>query len=399
MDGGVATLSRGRSADEPGSRRGLSPMDPNAPHTKHLLRKKKNQKRLRVRWCPDRDSLQCFDPSCRYVRRTGHRGACDRKNSAPSELWALVEPAPRAFAVLPGVLWGVSSCDQCPYFPPCRSRGLVVIPCTVVDSIPARDEGRGVPLIRVPSPWHRSNVRRLVLHPVVFAPSLHSASLPSRASLTFAPRPDSPSLRFFAVLFFFRLPLRLSSPNPPNALPLSPVLHAHPLFLPPSLSFPRDRPPPSTPLPHSWRFPRVLSVSARRACMCGLALAWALARSTRRRVWAGVRTANSPLWALVSPSRMLPLLAGHQRPRVSASRRRALQQGACAPRTRLAASHCHVFRRCRLKVLLLVVVVVVVVVLRNKNPPTPCLWQAPASTQKPKGKPGRPFFGAHGGGP
>jgi len=32
-------------------------------------------------------------------------------------------------------------------------------------------------------------------------------------------------------------------------------------------------------------------------------------------------------------------------------------------------------------------------------PPTPFLWQAPASTQKPKkGKPGRPFFGARGGG-
>ena len=29
---------------------------------------------------------------------------------------------------------------------------------------------------------------------------------------------------------------------------------------------------------------------------------------------------------------------------------------------------------------------VVVVVLRNKNPPTPCLWQAPASTQKTKRK-------------
>ena len=26
------------------------------------------------------------------------------------------------------------------------------------------------------------------------------------------------------------------------------------------------------------------------------------------------------------------------------------------------------------------------VVLHNKNPPTPCLWQAPASTQKPKRK-------------
>ena len=31
-------------------------------------------------------------------------------------------------------------------------------------------------------------------------------------------------------------------------------------------------------------------------------------------------------------------------------------------------------------------------------PPTPCLWQAPASTQKPKGKPGRPFAGARSGG-
>jgi hypothetical protein len=28
--------------------------------------------------------------------------------------------------------------------------------------------------------------------------------------------------------------------------------------------------------------------------------------------------------------------------------------------------------------------VVVLVVLHNKNPPTPCLWQAPASTQKTK---------------
>ena len=33
-----------------------------------------------------------------------------------------------------------------------------------------------------------------------------------------------------------------------------------------------------------------------------------------------------------------------------------------------------------------------------ENPPTPCLWQAPASTQKTKGKPGWPFAGAHGGG-
>ena len=82
--------------------------------------------------------------------------------------------------------------------------------------------------------------------------------------------------------------------------------------------------------------------------------------------------------------------------------------------------------------LMMVVVVVVVVVLHNKNPPTPCLWQAPASTQKTKRKtrpaicrvshgtsflapgslarrrserlihhhhqPGRPFVGAHGGG-
>ena len=30
------------------------------------------------------------------------------------------------------------------------------------------------------------------------------------------------------------------------------------------------------------------------------------------------------------------------------------------------------------------VVELVVVVLHNKNPPTPCLWQAPASTQKTK---------------
>ena len=36
--------------------------------------------------------------------------------------------------------------------------------------------------------------------------------------------------------------------------------------------------------------------------------------------------------------------------------------------------------------------------ITHKNPPTPCLWQAPASAQKPKGKPGRPFVGAHGGG-
>ena len=32
------------------------------------------------------------------------------------------------------------------------------------------------------------------------------------------------------------------------------------------------------------------------------------------------------------------------------------------------------------------VVVVVVVVLHDINPPTPCLWQAPASTQKIKRK-------------
>ena len=39
--------------------------------------------------------------------------------------------------------------------------------------------------------------------------------------------------------------------------------------------------------------------------------------------------------------------------------------------------------------------------LNYENPPTPCLWQAPASTQKtrkPKGKPGWPFAGARGGG-
>ena len=35
----------------------------------------------------------------------------------------------------------------------------------------------------------------------------------------------------------------------------------------------------------------------------------------------------------------------------------------------------------------------------TKNPPTPCLWQAPASPQKTRRKPGLPFFGAHGGGP
>ena len=38
----------------------------------------------------------------------------------------------------------------------------------------------------------------------------------------------------------------------------------------------------------------------------------------------------------------------------------------------------------------------------TKKTPTPCLWQAPASTLlapiKPKGKPGRPFVRAHGGG-
>ena len=37
-------------------------------------------------------------------------------------------------------------------------------------------------------------------------------------------------------------------------------------------------------------------------------------------------------------------------------------------------------------VVVVVVVVVLVVVLYNKNPPTPCLWQAPASTQKTKRK-------------
>ena len=35
----------------------------------------------------------------------------------------------------------------------------------------------------------------------------------------------------------------------------------------------------------------------------------------------------------------------------------------------------------------------------KENPPTPCLWQAPASTEKTKRKPGWLFVGARGGGP